>query len=141
MFDRVYNPQIIYGEIAPIIENPSRNGTIQCYNTRNATITCGSKEFCNLDYDQRENKFRSRGCKQNIEPRVHVYDGRSYSSFEIGCNRDLCNNDETLSKIKTILINYGLIDDNGRRIAQGNIKMVSLLLMLSALIFNILYSL
>ncbi|CAF2105446.1 unnamed protein product [Rotaria magnacalcarata] len=139
MVNRKYNARIIYDDIASIIKNPLRNGSIQCYNMRKEAIVCSSDNTCYLDYDQRENKFRSRGCHQIREPNVFVYDGGSYLSFQIGCNRDLCNNEETFSKIKNILSNYSLTDGNGRRIAKGNKQMASLLLMSFTLIFIIFY--
>ncbi|CAF3362922.1 unnamed protein product [Rotaria socialis] len=139
MIHRNYSARIIYDEIAPIIKNPLRNGSIQCYNMRKEAIVCASDSTCHLDYDQRENKFRSRGCNLGREPSVFAYDGGSYLSFKIGCNRDLCNNEETFSQIKNVLSTYGLTDGNGRRIAKGNKQMVSLLLMSFTLIFIIFY--
>ncbi|CAF3158793.1 unnamed protein product [Rotaria sp. Silwood2] len=139
MINRNYNARIIYDEIAPIIKNPFGNGSVQCYNMRNDVIICSSDNTCSLEYNQLENKFRSRGCYPTREPSVYVYDGDSYTSFQIRCNRDLCNNEETYSQIKSILSKYSLTDNNGRRIANGNKQMVSLLLMSSALIFIICY--
>ncbi|CAF3858098.1 unnamed protein product [Rotaria sp. Silwood1] len=137
MSNRVYNPEIIYGEMAPIIENPSRNGTIQCYKYRNALATCGSKEQCSVQYDLQEKTFTSRGCESFNQPYVTFYDSKDHTSLKISCNRDLCNSDEIVSKVKVILINYSLIDENGRKIAKGNITMISSLLMLAGLIFSI----
>ncbi|CAF1187499.1 unnamed protein product [Rotaria sordida] len=139
MTNRNYNARAIYDEIAPIIKNPFRNSSIECYNIRQEPIICSTDYTCNLNYNQRENKFRSLGCNLNREPKVFVYDGGSYTSFQIDCNRNLCNNEETVSQIKNILSNYGLTDANGRRIANGNKQMVSLLLMSSALIFIMFY--
>ncbi|CAF3390609.1 unnamed protein product [Rotaria sp. Silwood2] len=140
MIGRNYNAQTIYELIASIIENPLRNGSIQCYNMRKEIVICSSDELCALDYNLQENKFISRGCSQYNEPRVHIYDGRYHTSFDVECNHNLCNTDETISQIKTVLANYGLTDTNGRRVADGNKQMVSSLLMKLTLIFIVFYS-
>ncbi|CAF4692660.1 unnamed protein product, partial [Rotaria sp. Silwood2] len=62
-----------------------------------------------------------------------------HATFDVECNRDLCNTDETLSKIKIVFNNNGLTDGNGRRIADGNKQMVSSLLMTLTLIFIVAY--
>jgi hypothetical protein len=128
MIGRAYDTGRIYGQIAPFIENPLRNGSIQCYNV------CSSNEICTFDYDQRAVKFRSRGCEKNGSPVVSIYDGESYSSFDISCARSLCNDDATLAQIKTILANNGLTDSNGRRVAAGTKGIASTLLLTLALI-------
>ncbi|CAF1022230.1 unnamed protein product [Rotaria sp. Silwood1] len=135
MLLRKYNPQIIYGQIAPIIKNPLRNGSIQCYNMRKEIVKCSSDELCALDYDLRGRKYRTRGCYQSNEPKVHVYDGGSYSSFDVECDHNLCNTDETVSQLKMIFSDYGFTDANGRRIADGNKQKISSLLMTLALTF------
>ncbi|CAF4200544.1 unnamed protein product, partial [Rotaria sp. Silwood2] len=124
---------------APIIENSSRNGSIQCYNMKNEIVICTSKQSCSVDYDQREHRVVSRGCSENNGPTVFVYDGEGHATFDVECNRDLCNTDETLSKIKIVFNNNGLTDGNGRRIADGNKQMVSSLLMTLTLIFIVAY--
>ncbi|CAF1012718.1 unnamed protein product [Rotaria sordida] len=139
MVDRNYNARIIYGQLAPIIENPFRNGSIQCYNMKNEIVTCSSDQMCSIVYDQREDIVRSRDCEENYKPGVYVFDGEHHSTFDIECNRNLCNTDETLSQVKNIFNNHGLTDANGRRIADGNKKMVSSFLMTLAMIFIIFY--
>ncbi|CAF3314716.1 unnamed protein product [Rotaria sp. Silwood2] len=139
MISRNYNAQTIYGQLAPIIENSSRNGSIQCYNMKNEIVICTSKQSCSVDYDQREHRVVSRGCSENNGPTVFVYDGEGHATFDVECNRDLCNTDETLSKIKIVFNNNGLTDGNGRRIADGNKQMVSSLLMTLTLIFIVAY--
>jgi hypothetical protein len=134
MIGRAYDAGRIYGQIAPFIENPSRNGSIQCYNDKNEIVICSSNEICTFDYDQRAVKFRSRVCEKNGSPVVSIYDGGSYSSFGISCDRSLCNDDATFAQIKTILTNNGLTDSNGRRVAAGTKGIASTLLLTLALI-------
>ncbi|CAF1347933.1 unnamed protein product [Adineta steineri] len=130
MTRRTYDANRIYGELAPFIHNSTRKGPIQCYNMRNEIIECLASEGCFLDYDQRAKKVRSRECKTYGTPTVSMYDGKSYSSFDVSCNRNLCNDDETFEQIKTIFVNNGLTDDNGRRIAAGTKEMASIFLIL-----------
>ncbi|CAF1287401.1 unnamed protein product [Rotaria sordida] len=106
---------------------------------KNEIVICSSNQICSLDFDQRGNKARSRGCVENSGARVSVYDGGSYSSFDIECNRHLCNSDEIFRQIKTILIDYRLTDANGRRIAAGTKQMISYCLMALTLISLVVY--
>ncbi|CAF1196935.1 unnamed protein product [Adineta steineri] len=130
MTRRSYDANRIYGQLAPFIQNSTRQGSIQCYNTRNQIIECSASESCSLDYDQRAKKVRSRGCSSDKDPTVSMYDGKSYSSFDVSCNRNLCNDDATFEQVKTIFVNNGLTDDNGRRIAAGTKEMASIFLIL-----------
>ncbi|CAF1591977.1 unnamed protein product [Rotaria sp. Silwood1] len=139
MVGRNYNAQRIYQQIAPLIENPFRNGSIQCYDEKNQIGLCSSNQVCAFIFDQKGNKVKSRGCALNTQGKVSVYDGDSYTQFDIECNRPLCNTDETFQQIKTILIEHRLIDVNGRRIAAGTKQMISYLLMISTLIFIVVY--
>jgi hypothetical protein len=133
MTDRAYNAAEIYAQLAPLIENPSPGDPLQCYNTNNQIKTCLPNEICTLDYDQRSNRIRSRGCQSENIARVSVYDGGSYTSLEIDCARNLCNDIGTYTQVKTILANNGLTDANGRRIAAGTKETASYFLVSFAL--------
>ncbi|CAF3784961.1 unnamed protein product [Adineta steineri] len=134
MSDRAYNVTRIYDQLEPLIVNSSKSDSIQCYNIKNAIVQCAPTEVCNLDYDQRANKMRTRGCKYFSLPTVMVYNSETYSSFEIVCNRSLCNDDVTLSKIKTIFADNRLTDANGRLIAAGTKTIASAVLLIFILI-------
>ena len=135
MIDRAYNATQIYAQLAPYLEDPSETtGSLQCYDMNNQIVTCSSNEICTLDYDQRSNKIRSRGCTSENKGRVSVYDGKSYTSFEIDCARNLCNDITTYTQIKNILADNGLTDANGRRIAAGTKEIASYFLVAFALI-------
>lgn len=135
MVARDYNAGRIYEEIAPYIENPLQNGSVQCYDMRNNIITCPSGAICSLDYDPKGRRTRSRGCETNHGGLVSVFDGITYTSLHIYCVRNLCNTDATLDKIKTILINNGLTDSDGRRIAGTTKGLASRLVVIFTLVF------
>ena len=129
-----YNARRIYEELTPLIVHPSRNGTIQCYDMKNSIVSCSPGQFCSLDYDAREKKIRSRGCKVIFYPRVLVYNGGTYSSLDVECTQNLCNGDATLAQIKTILFNNGLTNADGLPIAGVAKAAISRFLVTLALI-------
>ncbi|UJR16667.1 hypothetical protein I4U23_003567 [Adineta vaga] len=136
MSNRAYNVAHIHKQLAPLIENSTKSDSIQCYNMKHTIVQCAPKEVCNVDYNPRDRKARERGCKYFSDPIVMVYDSETYSSFDITCNRNLCNGDATLSEVKAILFEHGLTDGNGRRIAAGTMGIASVLLMLATLTFT-----
>jgi hypothetical protein len=56
----------------------------------------------NLIYDQKGKNVRSRGCTNKYLGTISVYDSGSYTSFQIECLQNLCNNDTPNAEIKTI---------------------------------------
>lgn len=139
MIARDYNAARIYQELAPLIENPLRNGSIQCYDTRHNIISCSRGYICSLNYDPIGKKARSRGCALDADSRVFVSDGITYGSLTVECDQNLCNGDGTLEKIKTILANNGLTDLNGRRIAGATKDLSSYLLIIFTMFCSILF--
>lgn len=137
MVRRSYNAKDVYEQLAPLIENSSRSHNIECYTMDGEVIQCAHNQICGLSYNQREQEIRARGCHFGHEARVFVYDAEYYSALHIDCTRNLCNDEETLTKIKSILAQNGLTDDKGRRIAAGTKEMVSFPLLTLALIFAI----
>jgi hypothetical protein len=114
-----YNAQQIYAQLAPLIENPSEGHALKCYNIKNEIVECSHNQICGLDYDPQAKQVRSRGCQSSYGARVFIYDADDYSAFHIECSRNLCNDDATLTQIKTILTNHGLTDSDGRRVVAG----------------------
>ena len=135
MTSQYYDVPRIHAQLAPLIENSSKSNSIQCYNMKNAIVLCAPSEVCNVDYNPRSHKARARGCKYFSMPLVMVYDSETYTSFDITCNRNLCNVDTTLSEVKRILAEHGLTDSSGRRIAAGIREMASVFLLLVTSIF------
>lgn len=135
MVARNYDASRVYGELAPLIENPSRNDSIQCYDLQNNVITCSPSQICSLEFDTRKKKMKSRGCKEDIGARVFLFDGELSPSIHVECHRNLCNADTTLAQIKTILAQNGLTDADGRCIAAGTKEMASSLSVILAFIF------
>ncbi|UJR17044.1 hypothetical protein I4U23_003942 [Adineta vaga] len=138
MVSRNYNATRIYGALAKYIENPLRNGSIQCYDAQNNIITCYSNESCSLRFDTKNKKVTSRGCDGSltIQPRVFLFDGDVSPALNIGCNKDLCNNDETINQVTNILYENGVTDANARRIAAGTKDIASVLLVTITFIFS-----
>ncbi|CAF1076511.1 unnamed protein product [Adineta ricciae] len=135
MTSQYYDISRLHAQLAPLIENSSTSNSIQCYNMKNAIVLCAPREVCNVDYNPRDHRARSRGCKYLSIPVVMVYDSETYTSFDITCNRNLCNGDTTLSEVKRILAEHGLTDSSGRRIAAGTKEMASVFLLLITSIF------
>ncbi|CAF1423684.1 unnamed protein product [Adineta steineri] len=139
MVNRAYNVTRIYGQLAPFLENPLRNDSIQCYNIYNEISMCPPKQVCSMEYDQRVNKIKSRGCESRVTPRIYVHDGESDSYFHIECDSDLCNTDETYLEIRKIFAHNDLTDINGRFIAAGTKNMICTLFIIFALLFVIVF--
>jgi hypothetical protein len=135
MVARDYDASRIYGELAPLIDNPSRNGSLQCYDISNKVVTCSPDQFCSLELDTKKRKMKSRGCATEYGTGVYLFDGDISASLSVTCARNLCNGDAILGQIKSILAKNGLTDPNGRRIAAGTKEMASFLSVTIAFIF------
>jgi len=134
MVRRTYNAKDIYDQLAPLIKNSSRSGPIQCYNIKNEIVKCSRGQICGLSYNQKEKEIRARGCHSGRDTRVFVYDSDYYTALHIDCNRNLCNDEATLTRIKTILTENALTDSNGRRLSAGTKEIFSFPLLTFALI-------
>jgi hypothetical protein len=134
MVRRTYNATHIYEQLAPLIENPLRTHAVKCYNMTKKIVKCSHDQVCGLSYDQQAQDVRARGCQLSPGARVFVYDADYYSALHIECTRNLCNDDATIARIKSILASNNLTDANGRRIAVGTKEMASFSLLTFALI-------
>jgi hypothetical protein len=139
MVRRSYNATDIYAQLEPLIQGSSQNDPIECYNNKTKIVQCAHNQICGLSYDQQKQEIRARGCHSAHGPRVFVYDAEYYSALHIDCTRNLCNDEETLTKVKSILAKNGLTDANARRIAAGTKEIVSFPLLIFALIFAIIF--
>jgi len=140
MVARRYDAGRIYEELAQVIDNPSRNGSIQCYDLKNNVVTCSPRQICSLEFNTKTKKMKSRDCKDETDgAKVFLFDGEVGPSINIECNRNLCNTDATITQIKNILAENGLTDADGRRIAAGTKEMASSLSVALAFIFALVY--
>jgi len=137
MIDRAYNTSRIFEQLAPLIEDPLLNGSVQCYDNNNVK-TCAPDARCVLQYNQKEKKVESRECHYGRLVYVGVIDNDWRTSLQVGCLRDLCNDDATLAQIKTVLANNRLTDANGR-ISRATQRLASRLLLILALIFSVVF--
>jgi hypothetical protein len=140
MVARRYDAGRVYEELAPFINNPLWNGSIQCYDLNNNVITCSPRQVCSLEFNTKTKKTKSRGCTDEADGAiVWLFDGEVGPSINLECNRNLCNTDATLTQIKNILAENGLTDADGRRIAAGTKEMASSLSVALASIFALVY--
>ncbi|CAF1344421.1 unnamed protein product [Adineta steineri] len=135
MVARKYDAARVYREIAPIIENSSRNGSIQCFNLDNNVVKCSANEVCSFEYDTGKKKMKKRGCETKISPRVFLFDGDLGPALHVQCTRDFCNSETTVAQVKQILAENGLTDADGRRISAGLKNIASSLLIILTFIF------
>lgn len=139
MVARKYDPQLIASELAQHIQNPGRNGSVQCYDLSSNIITCAADELCLVEYDTRRKRINLRGCDTpaSKNPLVHVLDGDMPPSIDVICNRDLCNDNATLAKVRSILYEHGVTDADGRVIARAIKQTVSSFIMMVSLIVTV----
>lgn len=116
MVSKSYNADGVYEELSLLVQDSSREGPLKCYNMKDEEVECSDKEICGLSYDQQAKTIRAKGCDVGNEARVFIYDSKDYSALHIDCNRDLCNDEKTLTSVKDLLIKNGLTDADGRRI-------------------------
>jgi hypothetical protein len=109
--NRTYNALIVGSKLRPLLEErQSMGSSLLCYG--NQVCTGG---LWQIDFDPKSNSQRKRGCNwEDIPVRVSVYDGGSYTSLDIECNRTGCNSLDTVEQVKAILAQYNLTDANGR---------------------------
>ena len=143
MVARDYNARYIYSLIEPIIGNLPKNASIQCYDLKSNTVTCGPGALCSLEYDTKHKKVKSRGCSTDPYPttRVFLFDGELAPSLHIECAEAFCNSDLSVAKIKVIFADNGLTDVDGRMIAAGIKEVASSLFVSLAVIFTLFSSL
>ena len=122
MVSRSYKSDEIYEQLLPLIKDSSREGPLKCYNIKDEIVECSEKEICGLSYDQKEKQIRARGCDVGDEPRVFIYDADYFTALHVDCNRDLCNDETTLTSIKNLLAKNGLTDADGRHIVSNGIQ-------------------
>ncbi|CAF1544723.1 unnamed protein product [Didymodactylos carnosus] len=115
MVARNYSTTRIYEPLELLIDNPSRNGSIQCHDLRNNVITCSSSELCSSSFDTKKQQIISRQCENDDGGvRVTVFDDDLSPRIDVRCRRNLCDGDMTFNQIKSILAENGLTDANGR---------------------------
>ncbi|UJR35945.1 hypothetical protein I4U23_028686 [Adineta vaga] len=114
---RQYDFRAIWTELAPLFSNSSsilNNSDLSCYD-RNETIhQCGSSTqygLCRISNDiyEKKNTFScsTLGILNEISVYIHQYDGYS-ATFDLHCNRSLCNDEATLNSVKGILFKHGV---------------------------------
>ncbi|CAF3199314.1 unnamed protein product [Rotaria socialis] len=136
MVARHYNVTRIYGQLALLIDNSSRNGSIQCHDLRNNVITCSPSQLCSSDFDTKRKQIKSRLCDfDDGIARVSVFDDDLSSNIYVKCRRSLCDGDTTFNQIKNILAENGLTDANGGLVAAGKKEMSSSVSVTLAFIF------
>ena len=108
---RNYSSQLVGLELNPFLNEYRQPGNqLVCYDGDRC-----SGPVCQIEYDTKSKSSRKRGCNfEDIPARVSVYDGGSYSTFDINCNRTACNSPETYIKIKEIFARHNLTDADGR---------------------------
>src|ERR1700727_1355894 len=73
MIRRTYDAKRIYEQLAPFIENPSPNKSIQCYDNWDNVISCLPDRICSINYDQNQNKVIPCGITMHHIPEVFMY--------------------------------------------------------------------
>ncbi|CAF3973604.1 unnamed protein product [Adineta steineri] len=126
MVARHYNATRISEQLELLINNPSRNGSIECHDLRNNVMTCSSSELCSSSIDTKKKQIQSRRCDSDDgTARVTIFDDDLSPRVDVKCRRNLCDGDTTFNQIKNILAKHGLTDANGRIISGGRKEIAS----------------
>lgn len=140
MVARNYNVNLIAQELGQYIRDPARNGSLQCYDSSHKPITCAANQLCWMRFYTRERRVTERGC-DNASPsntmEAQVFDGQTTASLYVTCNRDHCNDDDTLAQVKSILYKHGVTTADGRMVGGASKGIVSLFLMIFCLLVTV----
>lgn len=104
MVARPYNAENIFSQMSEFIDNPNRDGSIECYTKTNQIAQCPLDYNCGLSYDFENEEIRASGCQYSPghRARIFIYDSEYYKAFHVECTMDLCNDLTTLAKVRMI---------------------------------------
>ena len=130
------DPQSIGNELFPLLSSNSSHGNtdLHCFDNNENVRQCSiaSKPgVCGVSHQLIGRKTITRSCNNKYLTRsqhVMILDSNKSASFNIECNRFLCNGPMTLQTVKEILFKYNLTQTIEGRLNNGFRLSFSLLL-------------
>ncbi|CAF3426841.1 unnamed protein product, partial [Rotaria sp. Silwood2] len=116
MSQRQYDFPRIMDELAPLILGPplsSSNPELNCYDSNQKVHQCATLSksgSCFVANKIRNNKISS-SCKTDSfgrEISINMYQDQNDATFDVRCNRNLCNGHSTLKAVKQILFRHNI---------------------------------
>jgi len=147
ILQKQFNFHEIINELRPLIlSSPltSNNSILTCYDSKENVGQCGTTAkhgLCIISHEI----VRNRSCIAEVkadEVPVSIYQYSNYASFDVHCNRSLCNNNSILQNVKDIMFKYNVTTALDGRLVEsiegcGSKLMASILLMI-IMIFGLL---
>jgi hypothetical protein len=120
----------IVNEVTPLILSPSNasnNYNLICYDSNDNEFQCGTSAkpaLCIISDIFHQNAM-NRSCAVPMQPNevfVSMYQSESnYGTFDVQCNRSLCNVIQTLQAVKNVMFKYNVtITSDGRLMENGS---------------------
>ena len=129
MLKKDYNYSGVLNELKPLITSPpsrSLDSNLECYNSNGTVNTCGTSPLtssCAI-IDAISQKKLSMTCETDLyagNPYVAIYQSSADdASFDVHCNRSLCNTRSILDAVKELVFKYGItVTPDGRLVNES----------------------
>ena len=123
--------QEIVNELKPLISSDSvssNTSNLTYYDSIDNIFLCGTlanPALCVVDLIIKKNSI-DRSCTTTMKPieaYVNMYQSHDgYATFDVGCNRSLCNTQSTLQSVKNVMFKYNVtITLDGHLMENGSV--------------------
>ncbi len=139
MQQRQYNYSVIINDVQALVAGPPLTPgvpTLSCYDANQNAQQCGSSSdlgSCVISHVISDKKVSSE-CDTILQignAYISIYQSHSgYASFEVHCNRSLCNSHTTLERAKEMMLKYNVTETADGRL-DGSRLMISASLMIA----------
>ena len=129
MFKHDYNYSAVLNELKPLITDPpliSQDSNLTCYDSNQTAQPCGTSPQTSscVIIDAIPQKKLSMACETGLfagNAYVAIYQASvDDASFDVHCNRSLCNTRSTLDAVKEVVFKYGItVTPDGRLVNES----------------------
>ncbi|CAF1583523.1 unnamed protein product [Rotaria sp. Silwood1] len=133
ILQRQFQIGAIENELAPLISSPpsiSKNLTLNCYDSKENILQCNTSRkpgFCLIQHKIETNSI-NHSCtheKSHISVYIMTYLLINDSTFDVACNRSLCNNNSTLRDVKELMFKHNVtVTLSGRLMDNEKIEII-----------------
>lgn len=148
MLKKNYDYLAALDDLKPLITAPSsifQDSNLQCYDSNETIRTCSTSPQTSscVIIDKINEKKLSMTCE------TQLYAGNAYvsiyqstiddASFDVHCNRSLCNTRSTLDAVKDVVFKYGITVTPDGRLTNGSTAVISTWLLIIIAAFVVFY--
>ncbi|CAF1390606.1 unnamed protein product [Adineta ricciae] len=122
-----FNYTTLGEELWPLLasSSPIEDADLSCFDSDENIRQCGlvtRPGICQGAQRLRRNSRTNRGCNNQLygnDKSVTAYDFGNFGSFEIRCNRSLCNGPLTFQAVKDVMFKYNITKTVDGQLSQG----------------------